>query len=110
VEGGPEAVAGAAEVAADGGGVEAEVDAGEEDDEVFGDEIRDELVARGEDLGFGGFPRGGQRPIHNSHVIRSTQWARHAGGSNGSAKYCVSRTTLPAWNSMMLTVLMGRPS
>ena len=97
-------------MAADGGGVEAGVDAGEEDDEVFGDEIRDELVARGEDLGFGGFPRGGQRPIHNSHVIRSTQWARHAGGSNGSAKYCVSRTTLPAWNSMMLTVLMRRPS
>ena len=41
MEGGPEAVAGAAEVAADGGGVEAGVDAGEEDDEVFGDEIRD---------------------------------------------------------------------
>jgi hypothetical protein len=41
VEGGPEAVAGAAEVAADGGGVEPRVDAGEEDDEVFGDEIRD---------------------------------------------------------------------
>ncbi len=41
VEGGPEAVAGPAEVAADGGGVEAGVDAGEEDDEVFGDEIRD---------------------------------------------------------------------
>jgi hypothetical protein len=59
---------------------------------------------------FGGFPGGGQCPIHNSHVIRSTHWARHAGGSNGSAKYCVSRTTLPAWNSMMLTVLMGRPS
>jgi hypothetical protein len=45
-----------------------------------------------------------------AHVIRSTHWARHAGGSNGSAKYCVSRTTLPAWNSMMLTVLMRRPS
>ena len=64
VEGGPEAVAGAAEVAADGGGVEAGVDAGEEDDEVFGDEIRDELVVRGEELGFGGFPGGGQCPIH----------------------------------------------
>src|SRR6266403_2260232 len=47
VEGGPEAVAGAAEVAADGGGVEAGIDAGEENDEVFGDEIRDELVVRG---------------------------------------------------------------
>jgi hypothetical protein len=45
-----------------------------------------------------------------AHVIRSTHRARHAGGSNGSAKYCVSRTTLPAWNSIMLTVLKGRPS
>ena len=35
MEGGPEAVAGAAEVVADGGGVEAGVDAGEEDDEVL---------------------------------------------------------------------------
>ena len=34
--------------------------------------------------------------------------ARHAGGSNGSAKYCVSRTTFPAWNSMMLTVSKRR--
>ena len=59
VEGGPEAVAGAAEVAADGGGVEAGVDAGEEDDEVFGDEIRDAFVVRGDELGFGGFPGGG---------------------------------------------------
>ena len=59
----PEAVAGPAEVAADGGGVEAGVDAGEEDDEVFGDEIRDELVVRGEELSFGGFPGGGQCPI-----------------------------------------------
>src|SRR5437868_8256280 len=35
VEGGPEAVAGAAEVVADGGSVETGVDASEEDDEVF---------------------------------------------------------------------------
>ena len=49
-------------------------------------------------------------PPKQTHVIRSTHWARHAGGSNGSAKYCVSRTTLPAWNSMMLTVLTRRPS
>ena len=62
----------------------------------LGDEIRDELVVRGEELGFGGFPGGGQCPIHNAHVNPSTHWARHAGGSNGSAKYCVSRTTLPA--------------
>ncbi len=47
--------------------------------------------------------------IENAHVIRSTHRARHAGASNGSAKYCASRTTLPAWNSMMLTVLKGRP-
>jgi hypothetical protein len=64
VEGGPEAIAWAAEVAADGGRVEAGVDAGEEDDEVFGDKIRDELVVRGEKLGLGRFPGGGQCPIH----------------------------------------------
>ena len=64
VEGGPEAVARTAEVATDGGGVEPGVDAGEEDDEVFGGEIRDGLVVRGEELGFGGFPGGGQCPIH----------------------------------------------
>jgi hypothetical protein len=58
VKGGPEAIARAAEVAADGGGVEAGVDAGEEDDEVSFHEIRDALVARGEELGFGGFPGG----------------------------------------------------
>lgn len=34
----------------------------------------------------------------------STHWARHAGASKGSAKYCVSCTTLPSRNSMMLTV------
>ena len=72
VEGGPEAVARAAEVTADGGCVEARVYAGEEYNEVFSDEIRDELVARGEELGLGWFPGGGRCPIHNSHVIRST--------------------------------------
>ena len=66
VEGGPEAVAGAAEVVADGGGVEAGVDADEEDDEVFGGKIRDDPVVRGEEIGFGGFPRGGQYPIHSA--------------------------------------------
>jgi hypothetical protein len=35
------------------------VDAGEENNEVLGDEIGDALVGRGEELGF---PRGGQRP------------------------------------------------
>jgi hypothetical protein len=66
VEGGPEAVAGAAEVVADGGGVEAGIDADEEDDEVFGGKIRDDPVVRGEDLGFGGFPGSGQCPIHRA--------------------------------------------
>ncbi len=56
MEGWPEAVAWAAEVAADRGGIEAWVDAGKEDDEVFGGEIRDVLVVRGQELGFGGFP------------------------------------------------------
>ena len=36
--------------------------------------------------------------------ISSTHWARHAGAGNGSAKYCVSRATLPSLNSMTLTV------
>jgi hypothetical protein len=36
--------------------------------------------------------------------IRSTHRARHAGASNGSAKYCVSRATWSPVNSMMLTV------
>ncbi len=66
VQGGPEAVAGAAEVVADGGGVKAGVDAGEEDDEVFGGKIRDEPVVRGEELGFVGFPGGGQCSIHSA--------------------------------------------
>ena len=57
-------------------------------------------------------PCGDLRPPlpKHTHAIRSTHWARHAGGSNGSAKYCVSRATLPAWSSMMLTVLTRRPS
>ena len=63
VEGGPEAVAGAAEVVADGRGVEAGIDADEEDDEVFGSKIRDDPVVRGQELGFGGLPGGGQCPI-----------------------------------------------
>ncbi len=54
MEGGPEAVAGAAEVTPDGGGVKAGVDAGEKHDEVFSDEIGDELIVRGEKLSFGG--------------------------------------------------------
>jgi hypothetical protein len=66
MKGGPEAIARAAEMVADGNGVEAGVDAHEEDDEVFGHEIRDELVARGEDLGFAGFPGRDQCPMHRA--------------------------------------------
>ena len=69
MEGWPKAVAGAAEVAADGSGIQAGVDAGEEDDEIFGDEIRDVLVARGEELGFGGFPGCGRSRIHMAALL-----------------------------------------
>ena len=37
------------------------------------------------------------------HPIRSTQGAREGPGSNGSAKYWVSRAALPSRNSMTLT-------
>ena len=43
------------------------------------------------------------------YSIRRTHWLRQAGASKGSAKYCVSCTTLPLRNSMMLTVCDGRP-
>src|SRR6201747_1461593 len=33
------------------------------------------------------------------HAIRCTHWLREAGASKGSAKYCVSCTTLPLRNS-----------
>ena len=66
VKGGPEAIARAAEMVADGGGVEAGVDAHEQHDKVFGREIRDELVARGEDLGFAGLPGSDQCPMHRA--------------------------------------------
>src|ERR1700722_9719967 len=42
------------------------------------------------------------------HAPCCTHFFRHAGASNGSAKYCVSCTTLPSRNSMMLTVNAGR--
>ena len=41
---------------ANGGGVETRVDTRKEDDKVFGHEIRNGLVARSEELRFGGFP------------------------------------------------------
>ncbi|MDB5340856.1 MAG: hypothetical protein JWN70_6475 [Planctomycetaceae bacterium] len=59
MKGGPEAVAWAAEVMADGGGIKAGIDADEEGDEVSGGEIRDDFVMRGQDLGFSGLPRNG---------------------------------------------------
>ena len=43
------------------------------------------------------------------HAIYCTHWLRQAGASKGSAKYCVSCTTLPLRNSIMLTVYAGRP-
>ena len=42
--------------------------------------------------------------------IGSASAARHAGGSNGSAKYWVSWATRPPENSMMLTEWEGAPS
>ena len=38
------------------------------------------------------------------YSIRWTHWLRQGGASKGSVKYCVSCTTLPLRNSMMLTV------
>ena len=58
MKGGPEAIARATEVMANRGRVKARVDAGKEDDKVLGNEIRDELVRRGEKLGLRWFPRG----------------------------------------------------
>jgi hypothetical protein len=82
VQGGPEAVAGPAEVAADGGGVEARVDASEEDDEIFGDEIGDALILRRGQLGLGGFPGSERGSLHRdsftNYFILAT--ARHARG------------------------------
>ena len=42
-----------------------------------------------------------------AHVIRSTQWGPP--GARTALRNTASYS-LPAWNSMMLTVLMGRPS
>ena len=64
VQGGPKAISRAAEVSADGGGIEAGVDARKEHDEVFGGEIRYALVTRCEDLGFARLPGSNRCPIH----------------------------------------------
>ena len=47
----PKAIAGAGEVMARGGGVEARIDAAEEGGEVLGDDVGDELVVGGCQLG-----------------------------------------------------------
>ena len=77
VQGGPEAIARATEVAADGGGVEARVDARKEHDEVFGCEIRYALVTRREDLCFAGLPRSDRCPMHMVAREISTRVARN---------------------------------
>lgn len=66
VQGGPEAVAWPAKMPANGGGVETGVDAGKENDEVLGDQIRDKLVRRREDLSFCRLPRDRQFPTLHS--------------------------------------------
>lgn len=72
MQGGPETVAWTAEVVANGGGVQTRIDAGEEDDEVLGDEIRHKLVVRSEELIFGGFPGRKYRPIHRAGSLGGT--------------------------------------
>ena len=61
----------------------------------------------GVDRQFGAGIAGGtwaSSPGARRQVIGSTHSAREAAGSNGSAKYWVSRATRPSRNSMMLTV------
>ena len=70
MEGRPETVAGAAEVAAERGGVEAGVDAGEKHNEVFGDQVRHAPVVRGHELGLGGFPGSGRCGIHGAELAK----------------------------------------
>jgi hypothetical protein len=52
----PKSIARPAKMPPDGRGVEAGIDAREEHDQILGREIGNELVARGKDLGLGGFP------------------------------------------------------
>lgn len=100
VESGPEAVARATEVTADGGCIEAGIDAGEENDEVFGDKIRYALIGRGEELGFCGFPRYGQRPIHHAVSASPSPWneARNTGFHN---RIKLTRNWMPSLISLM---------
>jgi len=66
IEGRPKAVARTTEMVADGGGIEAGIDADKQDDEVFRDEIGDELVVRSLNLGLGGLPECRQCPVHGA--------------------------------------------
>ena len=54
-ERGPEAIARPAEMMADGGGVEAGIDADEQHLQVWRDQIRHRLARGGDQIGFGGF-------------------------------------------------------
>ena len=71
MHGWPEAVAGAGEMVADGGGVEAGIDADEEDIEIGADDVGDGFGVGGLELGFGRFPgcgHGESIEIRNSEV------------------------------------------
>ena len=63
MESGPEAVSGAAEVTADGGCVQARVDAGEENDGSLGNEIRETLLSEARSWAFEGFQGVGNVPF-----------------------------------------------
>src|SRR5271155_2948973 len=93
VESGPEPVARSAKVAPDGGGVQPGVNAREEDDKVFGYEIRDELVVRGQELGFGGFPRS-EHPIAHRQNPHPRNLTSHT-ASPISRIITVDRTSSP---------------
>ena len=66
VQGWPEPIARPAEMVADGRGVEAGIDAREENDEVFGGNIWNDLIAGRENLSLAGFPGNGQFSIHGA--------------------------------------------
>ena len=49
-------------------------------------------------------------PLATLQCTNSTKCVRDGPGWNGSQKYCVSLTTFPSLNSMMLTEYEGVPS
>ncbi len=58
------------------------------------------------------FPVAGVKQVLSfatTHCTLGSQFAEQVGLDEGSAKYCVSCTTLPLRNSIMLTVYAGRP-